>query len=449
MLFKWMFYLLCCIISANSVLADTIGYYHDDLGEFDSEKISTIAFTAFDYEIKKGVNNGIYWLKVETGSDTEVIELQRPHLLDVRCYEGAKELTAPARSIYPYFYVKPNETYFLRVDCYREASIAVKTQSKTAFFESQKFYFLKIGAYYGIALMVMVMNCFYFVNFRENTFLYYSAFLGSIVISLAYLDGLAMYLIGPSYFLQYGEAFIHASIAITGFVFADAYLQFNLYLPRIRRLVFYPLILIMLVLYSIYLYTDWFIIYAWGDITAISILAICWICSLVLWRKNTFSKVFALAYSFILFFGYDFYVTPLLALPSIGINADLFKFSSLFEMLLLSAGVIYRIYLLQKENQQMQGVIFEATSQVEFLEEELQKLKEGKENLITKALLNSREIEVLEMISQGKTNKEMAFELNISVNTVKYHTKKLYDKLDISSRQEARLKAVEIQRFTT
>lgn len=207
--------------------------------------------------------------------------------------------------------------------------------------------------------------------------------------------------------------------------------------------------LVMLVLYGIYLATDWFIVYAWGDIIAISILAICWICSLLIWSKNTFAKIFALAYSFILFFGYDFYVTPLLALPSIGITADLFKVSSLFEMLLLSAGVIYRIYLLQKENKQMQGVIFSTTSQVEYLEDEMQKLKEDKENSITKALLSFREIEVLEMISQGKTNKEMALDLNISVNTVKYHTKKLYDKLDISSRQEARLKAVEIQKLIT
>ena len=47
--------------------------------------------------------------------------------------------------------------------------------------------------------------------------------------------------------------------------------------------------------------------------------------------------------------------------------------------------------------------------------------------------LSSREVEVLRLISSGKTNKEIAQELNISINTVLTHRKNITAKLGIKS----------------
>lgn len=47
--------------------------------------------------------------------------------------------------------------------------------------------------------------------------------------------------------------------------------------------------------------------------------------------------------------------------------------------------------------------------------------------------LSSREIEVLRLIALGKINKEIAQELNISINTVLTHRKNLTAKLGIKS----------------
>ncbi len=57
--------------------------------------------------------------------------------------------------------------------------------------------------------------------------------------------------------------------------------------------------------------------------------------------------------------------------------------------------------------------------------------------------LSEREVEILELVSQGKSNKEIAAELFISVNTVKVHLANIFTKIDVSSRTEATLYAIE------
>lgn len=51
--------------------------------------------------------------------------------------------------------------------------------------------------------------------------------------------------------------------------------------------------------------------------------------------------------------------------------------------------------------------------------------------------LTRRENEVLELLSQGFANKEIAQMLSLSIDTVRYHLKQIYDKLHVRSRTEA------------
>jgi DNA-binding NarL/FixJ family response regulator len=51
--------------------------------------------------------------------------------------------------------------------------------------------------------------------------------------------------------------------------------------------------------------------------------------------------------------------------------------------------------------------------------------------------LTSRELEVLQFISQGLTNQEIAARLVVEVGTVKNHVHRILEKLNVSSRQEA------------
>jgi len=57
--------------------------------------------------------------------------------------------------------------------------------------------------------------------------------------------------------------------------------------------------------------------------------------------------------------------------------------------------------------------------------------------------LTPREMEILALIAEGKSNKEIAAELFISVNTVKVHISNIFQKIEVSSRTEATLYAIE------
>jgi DNA-binding NarL/FixJ family response regulator len=56
--------------------------------------------------------------------------------------------------------------------------------------------------------------------------------------------------------------------------------------------------------------------------------------------------------------------------------------------------------------------------------------------------LSERETEVLALLSQGKTNAEIAHTLSLSEKTVGNHTSAIFDKLDVSNRIEAATYAV-------
>ena len=57
-------------------------------------------------------------------------------------------------------------------------------------------------------------------------------------------------------------------------------------------------------------------------------------------------------------------------------------------------------------------------------------------------LLTDREKEILQLLAEGKSNKEVASQLNVSLNTVETHRTKLMQKLDLHSAAEIVLYAV-------
>lgn len=78
---------------------------------------------------------------------------------------------------------------------------------------------------------------------------------------------------------------------------------------------------------------------------------------------------------------------------------------------------------LEKENESLRSTILKLISKTEHETGELMRLTE-------------RQKTIIELVKQGKTNKEIGSTLFVSENTVKYHLKNIYDVLRVSSRVE-------------
>jgi len=59
-------------------------------------------------------------------------------------------------------------------------------------------------------------------------------------------------------------------------------------------------------------------------------------------------------------------------------------------------------------------------------------------------LLSSKEIQILRLLAEGKTNKEIAAVQFIELSTVKTHINNIYTKLSVTNRREARVKYAEM-----
>lgn len=62
-------------------------------------------------------------------------------------------------------------------------------------------------------------------------------------------------------------------------------------------------------------------------------------------------------------------------------------------------------------------------------------------NQLEKLNLSKREMEVLKLIAQGCSNQEIASQLFVSLPTIKSHSSKLFEKLDVNRRTQAVEKA--------
>ena len=225
---------------------------------------------------------------------------------------------------------------------------------------------------------------------------------------------------------------IYFSVAFFSSKFANSYLQLDYYYPKLKKVnyVFGILILLSGIIFLIFNAFNFLVLL---KIFVFSLLTIYWFTSILLFKKNVFTKIFAFAYTILLFSGINLYVLKFLGIPIGEINSHSIKVSGYVQMIVLSFAILYRMKILKNQNEYMNTEIINYSNEISKLTE-LNKNENKKPKLST---LSYREKGIFNLIIAGNSNKEIASILSISVNTVKFHVKNIYEKLNIKSRKEA------------
>lgn len=106
--------------------------------------------------------------------------------------------------------------------------------------------------------------------------------------------------------------------------------------------------------------------------------------------------------------------------------------------LILIVSLIVIVYFYRSNKKKRFEIEIENSTIQDTLDKVVLEMKElnTPKNDLTDFNLTERQREIILLVKEGKTNKEIGNELFISENTVKYHLKVIYDTLKINKRSE-------------
>lgn len=398
---------------------------------------------------KISYKNGWYWFKIDLKNKNYndqdlVFNIQEPSLDSLRIYNSQKQIVTHQKLNLLSFKIRHNKYttgYYIKAHFKRQVHFPLKIypyQYYPKILEKQN---LGTGLYYGLVVMVFVFNLIFYFFLKDESFLYYCLFLASINISFTGFDGVSNIFLSDITF-EYAIVIFHFLIQVFGVVFAVNFLGLQNFYPKLNRLGV-NLLFIPAILYLFFFATNNFIYLATADLLGLLILTFYWVLGILMIKKETFAVFFVIGYSMVLFAGI-FYLVPLnFGIPYLSVSFTQLKIGALFEMLVLTFATIYRVKLLQEENKMFSSEIKNYVQQIVDLETKINTtqdkatlIEEKVADIVQQFNLTAREGDLLLQIVKGLNNQQIAEKLFITVNTVKYHTRNIYEKLDVKKRGE-------------
>lgn len=449
------FFLLSSSLSATEKYQ--IYWYHSQLDTIKPHTAHQLNYKLLDeaYSSPSLYQTGIYWFKIrlnKTVTETDILHLliENPHLDTVYFYQrkaGVELLQQVSGNNfkkkdstylrYTQFTFKPiHEDIYLKTNFKKDVLFPVKISSETRFQKEEQINFFRLGLYYGFVMMVLAVNSFFYFTFRDAKYIFYCIFLFLIALTFAYSDGLAVFISRDAGWLNHADLGIHLLVVAAGAIFATSFLEIDRVYPKIKW-VGVVLWVIMFTVYVVHLLEGGRYLFYIGHISGLLLLSLYWFAGVFRFNKDVFARFFVIAYGFLLIIAYDFFWVRELGWQFLNMTHNQLKLASILEMIVLSLTITYRVRMLQKENRYYRDEINRYIKQtLETTKQTGEKQQETLENIREQFDLTARELEVLEKIMQGFSNSEIGEELFLSVNTVKYHIRNIYNKLEINSREE-------------
>lgn len=398
-----------------------------------------------------GFENGVYWFKVDISepiaSQEIVFNIPENTIGKIEVYNRGKlqayELIEETHSALLIRHSWEASSYVLKVDFKKQVHFPLSIRRYADHVKNKSHTFFKNGFFYGFILMVLVVNLFFLISLKDKTFLYYCFFIMAINFTFMCFDGYYQFVI-PSSVTYHISVLSHFTVPLFGSFLAHHFLDLGDHAPKSSRVSIVLLVLIASSYISFFI-NKAFVFIAIGDLLGLVTLAYYWIHSILVLKKHDYAKFFTIGYSLVLFSAIFFVVPMNWGFNGFYVSLDKVKFGAVFEALILTYAISYRVQVLHKENQEYRIEIKNYVGEIVSLENNISKTEEVRaqnfnkkiDSLVKEYDLTEREKDVLVLISDGVTNQKIADTLFISVNTTKYHIKNIYLKLDIKNKSEA------------
>lgn len=431
---KFKITILLFFIALKSYTQKDVYFLKDSNNEFTIENIQNAEFLPVEKQILDKYNSDTYWFKIPAHKTASkyIFRIVYERIITADVYQDSKKLEKLHNQRYlSYLFSRENDV-FIKINPELHSYIPFELLPEEKSILKNNNQLLLNGFYYGFAFLIIIYSFSYYFLFKDDAFLYYALFLYSMTFGVFTMDGmLNFYNINESVnnFLMIMN---YVFLAFFSSKFANSYLFLSEHFPKLKKFS-YSFGVVIIILGVLYLVLKNYYYLLFLNVLVFLLLFIYWFSSVLLFKKNVYTKILAFAYPIILFSGIDYFILKFLGISVININPTTIKIGSFFEMSILSIAVLYRMKVLKDENLFMRNEIINYSTEIEHLKTSNEVIH--KEDSLDN--LSNREREIFNLIVLGKPNKEIASALNVSINTVKFHIKNIYDKLHIRSRKEA------------
>ena len=257
-----------------------------------------------------------------------------------------------------------------------------------------------------------------------------------MAVNAFYKDGITALIFGIESFNETHETSLSSIVVISAIFFSTKYLSLNQYLPKLKKIGI-SIVFLAIIINFIYQFTLNFSFFITANILYLLALDVFWIAGLLLWKKSSAARFFTIAYGLPLLFVHDYYISPHIGIYILNLPLGFYKIGSVFEMLVFTYAIMYQSKKVAEENTFIRQKLIDYTNKLKNQNLDLNKGTVTSDELIEQYSFTIREIDVLKKVSDNKTNKEIASELFISENTVKFHIRNILQKLDVKNRKAA------------
>ncbi|OHX66599.1 7TM diverse intracellular signaling domain-containing protein [Flammeovirga pacifica] len=326
------------------------------------------------------------------------------------------------------------DSFYIKVKVTKRSFVPITFESREEYLENRTTNLIIYSIYYTLTFAILLFTLYSYYLHRDDTYLVYIILMLIVNLARSVAEGMVAQFTNDRIFDVLLDQFSHVFVAFVGYYFVVSFLHIEgKRRKKLKKVVFANLaVSVVLLCFYYFLKISW-IAFVSDFFVIISLIIILYNAFLD-YNKSVYAKFFLFAFSPLMVAAIDVYFLEPLGVKLIPMNYLEYRAGMTFEMVVLTFTVFYRGRSLVIENEEMKASINTITKDFEKKSKKNKqdwKLKIRKEYGLTK-----QEFVVLEQILLQKKNQEIADELFVSLNTIKYHTKNIYKKLEINSKKQ-------------